>query len=107
MLIIETFDILSQSFIVSFVLANGSMSTNTSGESEIRQKLIDADMVDCMIILPAATLEDIESHHYVLTPAAMWEPKPLRMTESPFKKKWQSSQVHSMNKCGNLSSWML
>lgn len=35
-----------------FVLANGSMSTNTSGEGEIRQKLIDADMVDCMIALP-------------------------------------------------------
>lgn len=35
-----------------FVLANGSMSTNTSGEGEIRQKLIEADMVDCMIALP-------------------------------------------------------
>lgn len=28
------------------------MSTNTSGEGEIRQKLIEADMVDCMIALP-------------------------------------------------------
>ena len=36
-----------------FVLANGSMSTNTSGEGEIRQKLIEADMVDCMIALPS------------------------------------------------------
>ena len=35
-----------------FVLANGSMSTNTSGEGEIRQKLIEADMIDCMIALP-------------------------------------------------------
>ncbi len=35
-----------------FVLANGSMSTNTSGEGEIRQKLIEADIVDCMIALP-------------------------------------------------------
>jgi len=34
-----------------FVLANGSMSTNTSGEGDIRQKLIEADMVDCMIAL--------------------------------------------------------
>ena len=38
--------------IAGFVLANGSMSTNTSGEGVIRQKLIEADMVDCMIALP-------------------------------------------------------
>ncbi len=35
-----------------FVLANGSMSTNTSGEGKIRQKLVENDMVDCMIALP-------------------------------------------------------
>jgi len=35
-----------------FVLANGSMSTNTSGEGEIRKALIEADMVDCMVALP-------------------------------------------------------
>src|SRR5690554_7771041 len=35
-----------------FVMANGSMSTNTSGEGAIRQKLIENDLVDCMIALP-------------------------------------------------------
>ncbi|XDD44066.1 type I restriction-modification system subunit M [Leptospira sp. WS60.C2] len=35
-----------------FVLANGSMSSNTSGEGEIRKKIVDADLVDCMIALP-------------------------------------------------------
>ena len=35
-----------------FVLANGSMSSNQSGEGEIRQKLIEADLVDCMVALP-------------------------------------------------------
>ena len=35
-----------------FVLANGSMSSNTSGEGEIRKALIEADMVDCMVALP-------------------------------------------------------
>jgi type I restriction enzyme M protein len=34
------------------VLANGSMSTQSSGEGEIRQKLTDADLVDCMVALP-------------------------------------------------------
>ena len=35
-----------------FVLANGSMSSNTSGEGEIRTAIIDADLVDCMIAMP-------------------------------------------------------
>lgn len=38
--------------IAGFVLANGSMSTSTSSEGEIRQRLIEEDLVDCMIALP-------------------------------------------------------
>src|ERR1700691_3319859 len=38
--------------IAGFVLANGSMSSNQSGEGEIRKSLIEADLVDCMIALP-------------------------------------------------------
>jgi type I restriction enzyme M protein len=38
--------------IAGFVLSNGSMSSNQSGEGEIRQKLIEADLVDCMVALP-------------------------------------------------------
>lgn len=35
-----------------FVLANGSMSSNTSGEGNIRRAIIEADLVDCMVALP-------------------------------------------------------
>ncbi|MHB9146303.1 MAG: class I SAM-dependent DNA methyltransferase [Symbiobacteriia bacterium] len=35
-----------------FVLANGSMSSNQSGEGEIRKSIIEADLVDCMVALP-------------------------------------------------------
>jgi type I restriction enzyme M protein len=35
-----------------FVLANGSMSSNQSGEGDIRKALIEADLVDCMVALP-------------------------------------------------------
>jgi len=35
-----------------FVLANGSMSSNTSGEGEIRRRIVEADLVDCMVALP-------------------------------------------------------
>jgi type I restriction enzyme M protein len=43
---------LSENGVAGFVLANGSMSTNTKGEGAIRQKLIENDLVDCMIALP-------------------------------------------------------
>ncbi len=39
--------------IAGFVLANGSMSSNQSGEGEIRKNIVEADLVDCMIALPA------------------------------------------------------
>jgi len=38
--------------LAGFVLANGSMSSNQSGEGEIRKKIIEADLVDCMVALP-------------------------------------------------------
>lgn len=38
--------------IAGFVLANGAMSSNQSGEGEIRKNIIDADLVDCMVALP-------------------------------------------------------
>lgn len=38
--------------IAGFVLANGSMSSNQSGEGEIRKNIIEADLVDCMVALP-------------------------------------------------------
>ncbi len=38
--------------IAGFVMANGSMSSNTSGEGEIRKNIIEDDLVDCMIALP-------------------------------------------------------
>ncbi|KAB7622693.1 type I restriction-modification system subunit M [Alkalilimnicola sp. S0819] len=43
---------LSENGVAGFVMANGSMSSNTSGEGLIRQKLIENDVVDCMIALP-------------------------------------------------------
>ena len=43
---------LSQNGVAGFVLANGSMSTNTTGEGLIRKKIIENDLVDCMIALP-------------------------------------------------------
>ena len=38
--------------VAGFVLANGSMSSNTATEGEIRKNVIEADLVDCMVSLP-------------------------------------------------------
>ena len=38
--------------VAGFVLANGSMSSNQSGEGDIRKAIIEADLVDCMVALP-------------------------------------------------------
>jgi len=38
--------------LAGFVLANSSMSSNQSGEGEIRKAIIEADLVDCMVALP-------------------------------------------------------
>lgn len=35
-----------------FVLANGSLSSKTGGEGEIRRKLVEADLVDCIVAMP-------------------------------------------------------
>ncbi len=35
------------------VMANGSMSTNSGGEGEIRAQIVEADLVSCMVALPS------------------------------------------------------
>ena len=37
-----------------FVLANGSLSSNAGGEGDIRQKLVENDSVECIVMLPKA-----------------------------------------------------
>src|SRR6056297_968897 len=43
---------LSPTGIAGFVLANGSLSSNTSSEGEIRKNILEADLVDCIVALP-------------------------------------------------------
>jgi len=44
---------LAPSGTAGFVLANGSMATNTNAEANIRKNIIEADLVDAMVILPS------------------------------------------------------
>ena len=43
---------LSTTGVMATVLANGSLSSNTSGEGEIRKNLIDANLIECIVALP-------------------------------------------------------
>ncbi|UYQ72864.1 type I restriction-modification system subunit M [Pelagibacterium flavum] len=48
------------------VLANGSMSSQQSGEGEIRKAMIEADAVDCMVALPGQLFYSTQ------IPACLW-----------------------------------
>lgn len=52
--------------VAGFVLANGSMSSNQSGEGEMRKNLIEADLVDCMVALPGQLFYSTQ------IPACLW-----------------------------------
>jgi type I restriction enzyme M protein len=49
-----------------FVLANGSLTSNTSGEGDIRRAIIEADMVDCVVALPG------QLFYTTQIPACLW-----------------------------------
>ena len=49
-----------------FVLANGSMSSNQSGEGNIRKSLLEADLVECMVALPGQLFYSTQ------IPACLW-----------------------------------
>lgn len=38
--------------VMAMVLANGSLSSNQSGEGEIRKNIVDDDLIDCIVALP-------------------------------------------------------
>jgi type I restriction enzyme M protein len=52
--------------VAGFVLANGSMSSNQSGEGEIRKRIVEADLVDCMVALPGQLFYSTQ------IPACLW-----------------------------------
>ena len=52
--------------VAGFVLANGSMSSNQSGEGEIRKNLVEAGLVDCMVALPGQLFYSTQ------IPACLW-----------------------------------
>ena len=69
-----------------YVLANGSISSNQSGEGDIRRDLIEADLLDCMVTLPGQLFYNTQ------IPVCLWfsgkmnplaKPAPCRNSNSP------------------------
>lgn len=57
---------LSPNGMLGLVLSNGSMSSNSSGEGEIRKNIVEADLVDCMVALPGQLFYGTQ------IPACLW-----------------------------------
>jgi type I restriction enzyme M protein len=51
---------------MALLLANGSMSSNSSGEGDIRRALVEADLVECMVALPGQLFTNTQ------IPACIW-----------------------------------
>jgi type I restriction enzyme M protein len=51
---------------LALLLANGSMSSNTNNEGEIRRALIEADLLECMVALPGQLFTNTQ------IPACIW-----------------------------------
>lgn len=51
---------------LGLLLANGSMSSNTNNEGEIRKAIIEADLIECMVALPGQLFTNTQ------IPACVW-----------------------------------
>ncbi|WP_239995846.1 SAM-dependent methyltransferase [Nitrincola tibetensis] len=51
---------------MALLLANGSMSSNTNNEGEIRKRLIEEDLIECMVALPGQLFTNTQ------IPACIW-----------------------------------
>jgi type I restriction enzyme M protein len=78
-----------------FVLANGSMSSNQSGEGDIRKAIIEADLVDCMVALPG------QLFYSTMIPACLWFLS-RNKTESRFRGRRDETLFIDARKMGTL-----
>lgn len=57
---------LSPTGTMGVVLANGSLTVNSSGQGEIRQRMVDADVVECIVSLPSQLFYSVQ------IPVSLW-----------------------------------
>jgi type I restriction enzyme M protein len=82
--------------VAGFVLANGSMSSNQSGEGEIRKNIIEADLVDCMVALPGQLFYSTQ------IPACLWfltrskAARTIKLADSPAPDCWRDRRRETL-----------
>lgn len=64
---------------MALLLANGSMSSTTKGEGEIRQALVEADLVECMLSLPGQLFTNTQ------IPACIWFLTKSKKARGPYR----------------------
>lgn len=72
---------------MALLLANGSMSSNTRGEGDIRKNLLKADLVECMVALPGQLFTNTQ------IPACIWfltKNKKARLRPHPWPLRWRT-----------------
>lgn len=57
---------LSPTGTMGVVLANGSLTVNSSGQGEIRQRMVDADVVECVVAMPSQLFYGVQ------IPVSLW-----------------------------------
>jgi len=96
---------LAPSGIAGFVLANGSMSSNQSGEGEIRKAIIEADLVDCMIALPGQLFYGSQISvclWFLARNKANGRPAPGGQLREPFRDRRKQTLFMDARKLGHL-----
>ncbi|HEY9070307.1 MAG TPA: class I SAM-dependent DNA methyltransferase [Candidatus Ozemobacteraceae bacterium] len=78
-----------------FVLANGSMSSNQSGEGDIRRAIVEADLVDCMVALPGQLFYSTQ------IPVCLWF-LTKNKTNGAFRKRTRETLFIDARKLGTL-----
>lgn len=68
---------LNDNGVAGFVLANGSLTSNTNGDGEIRKNLVDRMVVDCIVALPEKLF------YHTTVPVCLWfcSKKKVRRTD--------------------------
>jgi type I restriction enzyme M protein len=88
--------------LAGFVLANGSMSSNQSGEGDIRKAIIEADLVDCMVALPGQLFYSTQ------IPVCLWflarnkQASPARKSGESFRKRSGQTLFIDARKLGTM-----
>lgn len=72
---------------MALLLANGSMSSNTNNEGEIRKAIVEADLVECMVALPGQLFTNTQ------IPACIWFLAKSKAPAPTVGREWERERV--------------